>query len=158
MHKGQYSIVAARRQGYDNLLWQVPALGIAAQGFLISAALNNDAAAGLSILLLLLSSIFGLGVILLFMKLRAHEVADSELLKGYEKSQAANGYEVVHGRRIKGLSAYNFWLVILSVSALLAFAGAFFKAGQIDVPRLCAALPFSGRSEPAIAKDVTDEG
>ena len=75
MHDDQYPIIAARRQGYDSLLWQVPAIGIAAQGFLVAAALGGDALPSLSALLLFSAATVGVAVIWLFQRLRFHEVA-----------------------------------------------------------------------------------
>lgn len=124
IHDDQYSIVAARRQGYDNLLWQVPAIGVAAQGFLVAAALGKVTAPSLSSFLLFSGSVVGIATIWLFRRLRFHEVADSELLKEYEQSREVDGFAVVHGRRGQGLSAYHVWLAILGVSAILEFGGA----------------------------------
>ena len=121
MHEDQYPIVAARRQAYDTLLWQVPTFGVAAQGFLVSAAL--DAAPRLSASLLLMASIVGLAVAWLFRRLRFHEVADSELLKTYEAAHPDPGFAVVHGRRAPGLSAYRLWLVLLVVFVFAEMVG-----------------------------------
>lgn len=119
MHDTQYPIVAARRQGYDSLLWQVPAIGIAAQGVLVAAALNKDVSSNLSILLLSLSAVVGVAIVWLFRKLRFHEVADSELLKEYELSRAIDGFAVVHGRRGRGISGYVVWLAIMITGTAL---------------------------------------
>src|SRR3954470_133370 len=113
MHDIQYPIVAARRQGYDSLLWQVPALGVAAQGFLVSAAVGTDTSASLSAGLLFTASVLGVAVAWLFRKLRMHEVADSVLLKEHEAARSDEGFSIVHGRRVPGFSAYRLWLVLL---------------------------------------------
>lgn len=36
-----YSVVASRRLQWDNLLWQVPVLGLTAQAFLFTTALGS---------------------------------------------------------------------------------------------------------------------
>ena len=128
MHEDQYPIVAARRQGYDNLLWQVPTIGVAAQGFLVAAALGEDIASNLSAFLLFSASVVGVAVVWLFRRLRFHEVADSELLKEYEQSREAVGFTVTHGRRGPQPSAYYVWLVILGASVILEVGGAVIQA------------------------------
>lgn len=42
-----------------------------------------------------------------------HEVADSELLKEYERGRSEEGFSVVHGQRVAGFSAYQIWFVLL---------------------------------------------
>jgi hypothetical protein len=118
MHESQYPIVAARRQGYDSLLWQVPALGVAAQSFLVSAALGKDASQALSAGLLLAASVIGVAVAWLFQKIRKHEVADSRLLQEYEAARSEEGFSIAHGQRVPGFSAYRLWLGLLIASIL----------------------------------------
>ena len=131
MHESQYPIVAARRQGYDNLLWQVPALGVAAQSFPVSAAVGKDSSPALSAGLLLAASIVGAAIAWLFRKLRMNEVADSELLKTYEEAGAAEKFLVVHGRRMPGLGAYLVWQILLIASVALEGFGAIVMACRI---------------------------
>ena len=126
MHDDQYPIVAARRQGYDALLWQVPALGVAAQSFIMSPVIDHSIHSGLKAALLTLSFALGFAVIWLFRKLRYHEVADAKLLQAFETLRFSEGYEVVHGRRGQGWSAYTVWHAILLMFLLLEFAGAMY--------------------------------
>lgn len=132
MHESQYSIVAARRQGYDSLLWQVPALGVAAQGFLVSAAVAKDTSHILAAGLLLAASVVGAAIAWLFRKLRMNEIADSELLIQHEKARAAEGFSIVHGRRVPGFSAYRLWLILLIASIVLEALGALIMACRIS--------------------------
>ena len=123
MHETQYAVVSARRTAYDSLLWQVPALGVAAQGFLVAAALNKDTATVLSAGLLVFSSLVGTAVLWLFKKLRFHETSDTRLLNAYEHAHADKGFSVVHGRRGKGPSAYRVWSVLLIVFVIAEAVG-----------------------------------
>ena len=132
MHDDQYPIVAARRQAYDTLLWQVPALGVAAQGFLVSAALGNDTEPALSAGMLLIAAVVGVAVVWLFRKLRLHEVADSELLREHEKARSEEGFAIVHGRRVPGFSAYRLWLALLVAAIALESLGMVVMARQIS--------------------------
>jgi hypothetical protein len=66
MHEQQYPIIAARRQGYDALLWQTPTLAVAAQGFLLAAALNKETLAILSLILLVAALLVGFAALQLF--------------------------------------------------------------------------------------------
>ncbi|WP_156907211.1 hypothetical protein [Thalassobaculum salexigens] len=133
MHDQQYSVVAARRQAYDVLLWQVPALGIAAQGFLVSAALGAEVSAVVSTALFLFSFMVGLSVVWLFWKIRLHEVADSELLKEFEKIRSEEGFSVVHGQRVAGFSAYRLWLILLLAFTSVECLGTIIMYGRIPV-------------------------
>jgi len=125
MHETQYPIIAARRQSYDTLLWQVPALGIAAQSFLFSAALSKDASKPLSVCLWMLSATIGFAVVFLFRRLRLNEVADAKILEEYETANAEKGFLVAHGKkRVAGWSAYWVWMLLLSGFVALEAGGA----------------------------------
>lgn len=122
MHEHQYPIVAARRQGYDALLWQVPTIGIAAQAFLVSAALGPERTARVALLLWSLAFLVNGAVIWLFQRLRAREVSDANLMRAYETSRSDEGFAVVHGIPSR-FSAYRVWLATLLVFWLVAFIG-----------------------------------
>lgn len=78
-----YQIVAARRLGYDTMMWQAPVLSLTAQAFLLTIALGEGGALGrfMSGLLALLAAMSSLH---LMVKHRASEVCDSRWLKDYE--------------------------------------------------------------------------
>ncbi len=122
MHDSQYPIVAARRQAFDALLWQVPALFVAAQGFLLSTAVSDDTDPRLVPWVLGIGAILGFGVILLFHKLRFLEVRDSRHLRAHETKHRKYGFAVVHGVRA-GISTYWIWFSILVAAVLVDLGG-----------------------------------
>lgn len=80
-----YQVIATRRLGYDQMLWQTPVLGFTAQAFLLTIALAPDS----SRLARLLSAVLALVVALLSIQLlRKHqhmELIDSVLLERIER-------------------------------------------------------------------------
>jgi hypothetical protein len=80
-----YQTVAARRESHDEMLWQVPGLGIAAQAFLLTIALDpgsTDLARGLSALLAFVAALAGIQLLL---KHRFAEETLSEWLTRFER-------------------------------------------------------------------------
>jgi hypothetical protein len=80
-----YPVVAARRAGYDALMWQMPALSLTAQAFLFTIALDPsrpDWARAISSLLALVTSVVALHAMYRF---RVGERIDSELLRQMEE-------------------------------------------------------------------------
>jgi hypothetical protein len=128
LNKDQYAIVAARRQGYDSLLWQTPALAIAAQSFLLAAAVGSEQTALLKVVFSAAAFLVGISALQLFARLRYLEVYDSRLLLRFETS--TEGYAVVHGRRAPltgeepGLlgtsSSYHIWAAILTTLVVIS--------------------------------------
>jgi hypothetical protein len=97
MNLEQYKIVSARRIATNNLVWQTPALGSAAQAFLLSAALNPLGKGIFPLVLALASTAVGLATIQLMTRHRRVEILDAELLSKFEQEQpAADGYSVIH--------------------------------------------------------------
>ena len=123
MHKDQYPIVAARRQGYDALLWQTPALAVTAQAFLLTVVFSPGANEHVAVVISAFALLVGLAAIQLLARLRYLEMYDSELLVTYEKSHETEGLAIVHGKRrplasvpAKGLArfrAYRVWMAVL---------------------------------------------
>ena len=149
MHEDQYPIVCTRRQGFDAQLWRTPPLAVAAQAFLLAAALNSEIHPGLSLVLHLAAFFVGLAALHLFIKLRHFEVSDAELLASFERSH--EGFAVLHGKRNPSseqsyswalrLSAYNIWFWVLVVLVLLAFGLAClasFEFLTLQIGRICA--------------------
>jgi hypothetical protein len=132
MNKDQYAVVASRRQGYDTLLWQMPAIGIAAQSFLITASLDADTPEFLAVVLAASSCFVAFASIQFFQRLRFMELYDAELLREFESQNASAGYAVVHGRKdgsgeikAKGLArlrAYPIWNSLLAGFCVLALS------------------------------------
>lgn len=75
-----YAAVAARRTGFDNMLWQVPVLSFTAQAFLFSIALAPDSSRAARILTSLLAMLISFLSIHLLTRHRQAEIADGEWL------------------------------------------------------------------------------
>lgn len=115
-------------QAMDALMWQVPALSIAAQAFLLSIALNAESsgfAAGMAAVLALIAS---LSSIQLMTKHRFLEVRDSIWLEQFERKHQL---DTDHAQPEKpsddgltsilvGISSYKLWLGTLAVFGLAA--------------------------------------
>lgn len=93
-----YQAVAARRIQADVQLWQVPALSLTAQAFLLTIALGSDMsrvsrllAAGLGVVAAFLS-------LHLFMRQRQAELVDAHWLADYEQEHFG---ATAHGRKWK---------------------------------------------------------
>ncbi|MGI9112981.1 MAG: hypothetical protein ACR2GT_12435 [Gaiellaceae bacterium] len=78
-------MIGSRRNSYDSLAWQTPALGFTAQAFLLTIALSADASSVARILAALLALIVALLAIQLLMKHEHMELIDSGLLEKLEK-------------------------------------------------------------------------
>lgn len=118
-----YSAIASRRASYDSLMWQVPALGLSAQAFLLTIALGPDtarvprlASAGLASLVALLS-------MQLMAKHRFHEALDSITLEmvEVEKGIRVLGQVTPHDRPDRRLAAVTAALEKQGKSAPRAF-------------------------------------
>jgi hypothetical protein len=83
-----YTAVVARRAHFDQLLWQVPVISLAAQAFLFSIALSPETAQTSKIIASFLSVVMTLLSLHLMVKHRQAEVADSQWLEAYEKNSA----------------------------------------------------------------------
>ncbi|MFE4696375.1 hypothetical protein ACFRIC_04720 [Streptomyces sp. NPDC056738] len=90
----QYQAVAARRAGFDSMMWQAPGLGLTAQAFLMTIALSPDTGQLAQIASGLLSVVVSFMSVQLLAKHRRHELADSIWLQDFEKSR---GLPEVHG-------------------------------------------------------------
>ncbi len=98
-----YEIVSFRRMQYDGMMWQVPALSLTAQAFLLTIALGPDGTTAARVITGLLSAVIALISVQLMSKHRRHEEADSRWLERFERDR---GLEPVHARpttRIEGV-------------------------------------------------------
>lgn len=118
MNQEQYAILCARRQSFDNLVWQTPSLATAAQAFLIAAAFDSGSTPINSLILASFSGVVGLASIQLIAKHRHNEVEDSEILKKYELSRPGE-LTVLHGKRqpnnglLTRFSSFKIWSLVL---------------------------------------------
>ena len=125
----QYQIIAARRQSYDNMMWQTPLISLTGQAFIFAIALGSGGAnareiASILALLIAFSSAH------LLSKHRSFEVYYSQLLQDVE---AARGIPQIHekptvGGGLVGISAYKIWVVLFGVIFPMVSASAFILA------------------------------
>ena len=80
-----HAAAAARRNQFDQLVWQIPVLSLTAQAFLFSIALSRDGTRTTRIIASLLSLVMTFLSLHLMVKHRQAEVADSQWLEAYEK-------------------------------------------------------------------------
>ncbi len=80
-----YSVIAARRTSYDTLMWQVPALGLTAQAFLLTVAFGPDSSDVARYLTGGLSIVLSLVAIQTMLKHRVNERTDSLILEEMER-------------------------------------------------------------------------
>lgn len=130
---GQYQVVAARRQNFDAMVWQVPALALTAQAFLMTIALGPGTGHLARIAAGLLSALAALMSVQLLLRQRVHEVADARWLHDFERK---HGWEPVHqhpadrvaaagitSRGLTRLRSHQLWiagLVIFGAAGLAA--------------------------------------
>jgi hypothetical protein len=129
----QYAVVSSRRLQWDNLVWQVPMMGLTAQAFLFTTALGaGDRWA--RVIASLLAVVTSLLSITLMARHRQAEIADSHWLEDYERTHfgedsVVHGKVFAHSRNDSGLQAGRFGELIpllpgfkTWVSGLLLFA------------------------------------
>jgi hypothetical protein len=130
----QYQVVAARRQNFDAMVWQVPALALTAQAFLMTIALGPGTGHLARIAAGLLSALAALMSIQLLLRQRVHEVADARWLHDFER---AHGWGAIHqhpaervaaaGIRSKGLMrlrSHQLWIAGLTIFGATGLAAA----------------------------------
>ena len=131
MNEEQYKVICTRRQGYDSMLWRAPTLAVAAQAFLMAIARNPDFAGLAAFFIYFAAFLVGLAALYLFAMLRVFEKTDSRLLEAYERTNAHQGYSVIHvPLRQRHPSAtvwylpfrtFFVWACILGIIAILSF-------------------------------------
>ncbi len=110
-----YEVVAARRLQWDGLLWQVPALSITGQAFLMTIAFGADTSRTARIIVSSLSILWAYATLHLYANNRRAELVDAHLLEDHEK---AIELRAVHGLSYKELRDaerpdewYTRWLI-----------------------------------------------
>jgi hypothetical protein len=83
-----YQTVAARRESHDEMMWQVPALGLAAQAFLLTIALSADSTDLARVLSSLLGFVAAIAGVQLLLKHRFVEETLSEWLSRFEEDHS----------------------------------------------------------------------
>jgi hypothetical protein len=89
-----YGALSARRTAFDTMMWQVPALGLAAQAFLLTIAYGSSTSNTARFVSGALSVVVALVAIQTMIKHRANEKTDNLILKRIED---ANGVRISHG-------------------------------------------------------------
>ncbi|MGB3414142.1 MAG: hypothetical protein WBA28_05440 [Microbacteriaceae bacterium] len=80
-----WTTVSARRAGYDTLMWQAPVIGMTAQAFLMTSALDRAHPDFVRVFFCVLSLLVAVIVIQFFVKNRRNEMLDSFLLESIER-------------------------------------------------------------------------
>jgi hypothetical protein len=81
-----YQAISARRISYDQMMWQVPALSLTAQSFLVAIAVNTGLVSAVRVLALFLAMVSGALTMQLMAKQRFHEQVDTLYLREWETS------------------------------------------------------------------------
>ena len=120
----QYEILNARRDSFNNLVWETPVLSLTAQAFLFTIALNPDVSVTARYLSAILALITAIASIQVLAKHRFMEREHARMLESYETNQRlirinkrSTFYPVKLFERI---SSVKIWYAILSVFALCA--------------------------------------
>lgn len=95
-----YQVVAARRQQWDQLVWQVPILSLTGQAFLFTISLGSTSSTTARVIAALLSLVMVVISIELMSRHRQAEIMDAHWLEAYEKDHFNEGGDeryVVHG-------------------------------------------------------------
>jgi hypothetical protein len=140
-----YQAVVARRLQWDALLWQVPALSLAAQAFLLTIALSPDSGRATRVITSGLAIVAAFLSLHLLIRHRQAELADAHWLADYEQrhfSTIAHGPQWRDCRnaiRISGplgrlamLPAFPVWQAALGLfggAAVVVFLAAFVGLG-----------------------------
>lgn len=134
-----YQVIANRRTAFDTLMWQVPALGLAAQAFLLTIAFGFDSSNAARFFSGGLSMVVAVVAIQTMLKHRANELTDSLILEEIEEAMGvrvgdgvyphdkpenrgqAMGNKLINGPWTKWRSA-NLWVTSLTCFALAGLA------------------------------------
>jgi hypothetical protein len=141
MNEEQYKLICARRNAFNQLIWQVPTLATAGQAFLLAAALNPLIAPTTSLVLAAFSLVVGAASIQLMAKHRHLEMRDSEALLQFEKENEERGFAILHGPLQAVESVPTNWFVRLSsfrlwVSVLAGFCALALYTGYSATARI----------------------
>jgi len=79
-----YPVMTSRRTAFDTMMWQVPALGLTAQAFLLTIALGHDSRSAARLISASLAFVIAVISIQTMAKWRHGEVIDSILIQRLE--------------------------------------------------------------------------
>lgn len=115
MEESQYQILNARRDSFNNLVWQTPIVSLTAQAFLFTIILSKGASELGRTFAAILSLIVALMSLQLFEKHRFMEKKHAEILHAFEsinKSYIANRRLLAKGGFV-GISSFKLWRFVL---------------------------------------------
>jgi len=127
-----YQTLASRRQVYDTLMWQVPALSLSGQAFLFTIALGSGSSTAARIIASLLAFIIAVISMQLMSKHRFHEELNSRLLERFENTYGLSrwlGFPFHNPRDVNAVirvrasifvrrSSYRIWMAGLGLFAI----------------------------------------
>jgi hypothetical protein len=127
-----YQTLASRRQSYDTLMWQVPALSLSGQAFLFTIALGSGSSTAARIIASLLAFIIAVISMQLMSKHRFHEELNSRLLERFENTYGLSqwlGFPFHNPRDVNAAigvrggvfvhrSSYRIWMAGLGLFAI----------------------------------------
>lgn len=115
MDEGQYQILNARRDSFNNLVWQTPVLSLTAQAFLFTIILSGGVPELGRTIAAVLAAIAAIMSLQLLSKHRFMEEQHAKILQAYElihKSYAANRFIRAPNWTVR-LPSYWLWRVLL---------------------------------------------
>ena len=129
-----YEIVAFRRMQYDALMWQVPAISLTAQSFLLTTVFGATSEVS-RVVTGLLSAVVAAISVQLMAKHRRHEEIDSRWLEAFERSQLmptiherprsrAHDLGMPEENRFTALRSFHVWVGGLASFGIVALVAA----------------------------------
>ncbi len=128
MDKDQYNLLNARRDTYDNLVWQTPLLSLTAQAFLFTIILSEGNGPIINrIIAAVLACITAIASLQLLGKHRFMEESHRKILQGYEEAncQYAPNQKPKPSSRLLRCSSYKIWMAVLMSFAIAAIFSIF---------------------------------
>jgi colanic acid biosynthesis protein WcaH len=122
MDHTQYEFLNARRDSFNNLVWQTPVVSLTAQAFLFSIILSSGISMEGRIIAGILALITAFVSLQLLAKHRFMEIEHAKMLQAYEEAShiyAANR-AIRPGKGIIRWSSYRLWIFVLWVFLIAA--------------------------------------
>ncbi len=130
-----YELVALRRMQYDALMWQVPALSLTAQAFLLTISLGSQSSPTARISTALLAALTAVISVQLLAKHRRHENIDNLWLECYEQEhemlavhcrpeQRAQALNMIKSSWLVSQPSYRLWRAGLGAFGVVAVLAA----------------------------------
>lgn len=127
LHPVQYPVAASYREHFNSMVWQTPAISLAAQAFLLSSSFSQNISLSFKALTSGLAFIVAICSIQLLFKHRYYERNASELLKRYERTQRLSGFHILHGKlgvfpqnQLTSGRSHVIWMILLGTFAVCA--------------------------------------